>query len=338
MTPKLLFRFALLVCVGAFLCAVQLTAFPRSAQEHSTQEAPSPKPDETWFCPMHPDVTSPSAGTCSKCSMSLIPGNPFDTRDYQLDLATSPAAVRAGLPFQLTLSVRHPGTGAIVRDFEVVHDKRYHLFVISEDMTSFQHVHPTEQPDGTWTLDVTVPKPGYYRILSDFVPSGGGPQFLSHSLVTTDFNGDAESQGAHLTPDAILSRTSGSITADVRLQPEPLVAGEYGHMSFVIRDSITGEPVTDLQPYLGAFGHMLMMSEDMADYVHAHPTARPELDVRRGLAGPDVQFEGYMPRPGLYRAWAQFQRRGTEITVPFTFKVWSLEERSHADRARHLTP
>jgi hypothetical protein len=201
-------------------------------------------------------------------------------------------------------------------------------------MTSFQHIHPTLHADGAWTLDVTVPKPGYYRILSDFLPAGGAPQFLSRPLVTADFDGDAESQGAHLVPDTVLERSVEGITATVSLQPERLVAGEYGHMNFVLTDTATGRPVTDLQPYLGAFGHMLMMSEDMADYVHAHPTARPELDIARGNAGPEVEFEGYMPRPGMYRAWTQFQRNGTVITVPFTFKVWSLEDAVRTGVAR----
>jgi hypothetical protein len=113
----------------------------------------------TWFCPMHPDVTSAAPGKCRKCDMTLVSGNPFDTRDYELDVTTSPAAIQAGVPFRLTLQVRHPGTGAVVTEFEQIHDKRYHLFVIGDDMTSFQHIHPAEQPDGSWTLDVTVPKP-----------------------------------------------------------------------------------------------------------------------------------------------------------------------------------
>jgi hypothetical protein len=104
------------------------------------------------------------------------------------------------------------------------------------------------------------------------------------------------------------------------------VAGEWGHIQFNLKDAATGRPITDLQPYLGAFGHMLMMSEDMADYVHAHPPASPENDVSRGVAGPEVSFEGYIPRPGLYRAWTQFRRDGKIITIPFTFRAVTLEE------------
>jgi hypothetical protein len=69
--------------------------------------------------------------------------------------------------------------------------------------------------------------------------------------------------------------------------------------------------VQDLPPYLGAFGHALIMSDDMRDAVHSHPSPGPESDISRGFGGPDVTFEGYMPRPGLYRAWSQFLRGGT---------------------------
>ena len=286
----------------------------------------------TWFCPMHPDVTSDAPGKCRKCEMTLVQGNPFDTRDFELEVTTTPAAIQPGVPFRMTLQVRHPGTGAVISEFAEVHERRYHLFVISEDMTSFQHIHPVQQPDGTWSLDVTVPNAGYYRVLSDFLPAGAAPQFISKPIVTAGFDGDAESQAAHLVPDAVLSRTVDSVTAGVTM-PEPLVAGEWGHMRFTLKDSATGQPVTDLQPYLGAFGHMLMMSEDMADYVHAHPVASPETDIARGVAGPEVAFEGYMPRAGLYRAWTQFQRAGRLVTVPFTFRVLTLEERARLQTA-----
>ena len=79
-------------------------------------------------------------------------------------------------------------------------------------------------------------------------------------------------------------------------------------------DTATGRPITDLQTYLGAFGHTLIMSEDMADYVHSHPLdilaipdddggppqflIPPGADLEKLRGGPDVTFEGLMPKPG----------------------------------------
>jgi hypothetical protein len=296
------------------------------------QGPPAPTEFTAWFCPMHPEVTAADRGNCRKCGMALVAGDPFDTREYTLEFSTAPTVVKAGVPITMFFTVRHPGNGAPIRNFEVVHDKRYHLFIVSRDMDVFEHIHPEQRPDGTWAIEVKLPKPGYYQILSDFIPTGGSPQFIGRTLVTTDFDGDLESQAAHLEPDTVLNKTVGSITAHLQLEPSILVAGQYGHLSFTLTDAVTGQPVTDLQPYLGAFGHALILSEDMLDYVHSHPFEGPESDITKGFGGPNVTFEGYMPRPGRYRAWSQFQRKGQVITVPFTLNVSTLEESVRGNR------
>lgn len=279
-----------------------------------------------WFCPMHPDVTAAQPGTCTKCDMQLIAGNPFDTREYGLDLRTSPGAVEPGVPFTMRLMVRHPATGKPVRKFETVHEKQFHLFVISQDLSAFQHIHPELDADGAWQIEVTVPKAGYYKVLSDFVPTGGSPQFLGRTLVTSGFDGDLLSQAAQLTADASEVKTVDTITANLALDPEKLLAGQYGHLMFTFTDAETGEPVRDLQPYLGAFGHTLILSEDMLDVVHSHPSPGPDNDISRGFGGPRVMFEGYLPRPGLYRAWTQLLRDGQLSTFSYTFRVLSIDE------------
>jgi hypothetical protein len=281
---------------------------------------------------MHPDVTSSAPGRCTKCNMLLVAGNPFETQEYLVDVSTSPAAVRPGVPFIMRFSIRHPGTGRVVTNFEEVHDKRFHLFVISHDMSQFQHIHPELTGDGQWEIDVVVPKAGYYRVLSDFLPAGGSPQFVGRTLVTAGFDGDLVSEAALLTPDTVFRKNVDAITASVAFEPSMLVAGEHGHLDFTLTDSTTGEPVTDLQPYLGAFGHTLILSEDMVDIVHAHPAPGSDDDVTHGTGGPRVRFEGYLPRAGMYRAWTQFLRDGQLSTFTFTFRVWSTDEAFSARR------
>ena len=295
----------------------------------AAQQSSSPPGFTAWFCPMHPEVTAAEAGRCRKCGMALVAGDPFDTREYALDLSTAPTTVKAGGPITLFFTVRHPGTGALITSFELVHEKPYHLFIVSRDMEFFEHVHPAQQPDGRWSMGVTLPKPGDYQMLSDFLPTGGSPQFIGRTIETTGFDGDLESQTAHLVPDTVFTKTVGSLTAHLELEPSVLVEGQYGHLMFTLSDAATGRPVTDLQPYLGAFGHALILSEDMRDYVHSHPFEGPDSDISKGLGGPNVTFEGYMPRAGRYRAWSQFQRNGEVITVPFTVNVSTLEEAFH---------
>jgi hypothetical protein len=299
-------------------------------------------PDEeiAWVCPMHSDYTSSTAGMCPRDGMTLVQSNPYDVRDYVLEFETNPSVVQAGELATLTFRIFHPGTGDQVRDFVMVHDKRYHLFVISQNMEHFEHIHPEQADDGSWSIEVTLPTEGYYKVLSDFVPNGGSSQFLAVPLVTENYEGDLYGDRARLEPDTALTKTVGSLRATLSLDPERFDPGLYGHMTFELEDARTGQPATDIQPYLASFGHMLIMSEDMVDYVHSHPLDLANSDDETGplplmlpmgvdtsgmRGGPEVTFEGLMPRPGLYRAWTQFQRNDEIHTFAYTFRVEELE-------------
>ena len=295
-----------------------------------------------WVCPMHSDYTADGQGTCPRCGMALVHAAPFDVRDYRLDFRTSPAVVRPGQNVSLRFKILRPGTAEVVRKFEVVHERQYHLFVISQDMEYFQHIHPRELVDGTWTIDVTLPKAGYYKVLSDFLPSGGASQFIPRPLVTAGYEGDLIADSAHLVPDTATTKVDEDITASIAYDPQQFTVGLYGHLTYHLTDTATRKPITDLQTYLGAFGHTLIMSEDMAEYVHSHPLdilAKPDddggpptfviapgADLEKLRGGPDVTFEGLMPKPGRYRAWTQFRRHDKLHTFSFTFNVVAAAE------------
>src|SRR2546421_10955396 len=182
-------------------------------------QAPAAEEDTAWVCPMHPDYTMDVAGKCPRCGMELVRAAPFDVRDYQLELRTVPAIVKPGQKTKLLFRISHPGSGETIKKFEVVHERQYHLFVISQDMDYFQHIHPEEQPDGTWSIDVTLPKAGYYKVLSDFMPSGGASQFIARPLVTAGYVGDLAADSAHLVPDTIFTKTVNDITVSVDFDP-----------------------------------------------------------------------------------------------------------------------
>ena len=323
--------------VGVVL-ALYLTLAGRASvglQAAQTQVAPRPDPtvadgdlEAGYVCPMHPDQTSEEPGKCPQCGMTLVLGHPFDMRDYRLDFKTEPELPRAGEMLTLKLAVSHPDTGEMIREFELVHDMPYHLFVISHDMEFFQHIHPRQDADGGWSIGVVLPKPGVYEVLSDFVPKGGSAQFLARPLVTADYTGGLLSQTAHLVPDTSPTQTVDGLTATVSYDPPVFQAGLDGHMTFRLTRVGTDEPVNDLQPYLGAFGHMLIMDSQLIDYVHAHPVGSlaPELMTETVRGGPDVMFGGLMPKPGLYRAWTQFRYRDKVYTFMNTFRVHEVGE------------
>src|SRR6476469_8344243 len=144
---------------AVLLCALCVFAVPSISEETES--------DTAFVCPMHSDFTMDLAGKCPRCGMDLVRAAPFDVRDYRLDFRTIPAVVKPGVKATLRFNVFHPGTGEPIKKFEVVHERQYHLFLISQDMEYFQHIHPVEAPDGTWSVDVTLPKAGYYKVLSD---------------------------------------------------------------------------------------------------------------------------------------------------------------------------
>ena len=321
---------------GACLVVVALCAGLFTSIVLTQSPAPAAPQGVIWMCPMHPDYTMDAAGKCPRCGMDLVRGAPFDVRDYRLEFRTEPAVVSAGRTAKLLFRVLHPGSRELIRRFEVVHEKPYHLFVIGQDMQHFEHIHPEQQADGAWSIAVTLPKAGYYRVLSDFVPGGGAAQFIGRPLVTAGYDGDLMGDSARLVTDTELTKTVGEVTATLALDPPVFVAGLYGHLNFRLSDTATGRPITDLQPYLGAFGHTLIMSEDGVSYVHAHPLnildtpddgglpvflIPPGADLENLRGGPDVTFDGLIPKPGRYRAWAQFQRNDKVYTFPFTFEA-----------------
>jgi|CXWL01.1.fsa_nt_gi hypothetical protein len=281
-----------------------------------------------YVCPMHADFTSHVPGDCAKCGMALVIGKPFDMRDFGLEVTANPEVPKAGEKVALNFRVVHPGTGELVTDFELVHEMPYHLFVISQDMEFFQHIHPTAGAPGTWSIDVVLPKPGFYALVSDFAPKGASSQMTVRPLITADAGEDLLAQTAHLVIDENRTSTVGPLTGTVSFDPPLLVAGRHGHVIFTLTRTDTGEPLRDLQAYLGAFGHLFVMDEDMTNYVHSHPveTPSPLLDLAVVRGGPTVMFEGLMPKPGRYRAWAQFKYRDDIVTFATTFDVVDIGE------------
>lgn len=274
-----------------------------------------------YRCPMHPDVVAREPGKCPRCGMILAPADPYDARDFLVDVAAQPAAPRPGERLRLRLTVREPQTRTIVRDFVEVHEKRFHLFVISQDLELYQHVHPEQQADGSQLIDLTLPRPGVYRLYSDFLPLGGTPQVVPGALVTAGADPDLGAP-VHLSSDT-QPKVAGGMRVSLALPSDGLVAGRDEKLRYHIVDAATQEPVTDLETYLAAFGHTLVLSEDTLHYVHAHPLELLPEAGQPAHGGPDLTFKALLPRAGRYRVWTQLKRRGVVSTVAFTVDVQS---------------
>jgi hypothetical protein len=280
-------------------------------------------PSETsgYICPMHPNEVKSAPGTCSICGMTLVPGDPMATADYALTVTTEPRAVKAGQKTKFHIVVRHPLTGEPVTQYGEVHDRLFHLFIVSRDMTQFFHEHPALEKDGSFTIEHVIPTAGQYMLFSDFMPVGGGPQLIMTPITTAGFDGDIASSWPNLKPDTSFVKHANGVTVDMQIEPAKLIAGEEADVPIHFEDEKTGAPVKDLQRYLGAFGHAMMLSEDMTEHVHAHPAEMLEGTTITEGGGPDLVFHALFPKPGNYKIWLQFQRNNVLSTVPFTVRV-----------------
>ena len=55
-----------------------------------------------------------------------------------------------------------------------------HVYVVREDLSVFRHVHPQMRPDGTWVGNLTLPDPGKYQVVAEFMArdEGGDGDFV----------------------------------------------------------------------------------------------------------------------------------------------------------------
>jgi hypothetical protein len=295
MKPKLNRRACLQTCLGGLLGLADL-----QGQQHRATDLLSAG---DWVCPMDPDVRSDVPGVCPRCGMTLVLHVP-DSVEYSLEVSHSPEVLRPGAEVMLAFRVLDPKTGQRVERFEIVHEKLMHLFLVSENLQFFAHVHPLPLADGSFEVSIRLPYGGMYRLLADYYPSGSVPQLSVQTLYVL-----GNSAPPNLAPSLGPSR-SQNLSASLRLDPEQPLSGLQTKMFFTL------EPATGLEPYLGTWAHMLAASEDLIDLLHLHPVFAD--------GGPTVQFNLVFPRPGEYRVWTQFQREGIVNTVVFTVQVKAL--------------
>ncbi len=298
---------SLVILIPALLLAQQAPVSDPPKDPVALQE-----PEIEYICPMDPDVRSKTPGKCPRCGMALVPGIP-DPHEYPVRIATKPRVLKAGEDTQLDFRIEDPTTRKQVRDFDTVHEKLYHLFVVSQDLQFFIHTHPELQPDASFHLNMQFPKPGLYRVLSDFYPKGGTPQLMANTLMVP--GAGFKLALAILEPD-LKTQRSENLEVELAMEPDQPIAGMKTLMFFRLK------PNDGIEPYLGAMGHMLAASSDLIDMIHTHPFLVTD---PTGADYKQIQFNLIFPREGIYRVWVQFQRKGVVNTVAFNVPVSVLK-------------
>ncbi|MEU8653950.1 hypothetical protein [Streptomyces sp. NPDC048737] len=266
----------------------------------------------TALGPAGPETTaaghtgSPSSEPAAKPPAgNLLPAGLQVSQDgYSLDLETT--AVPAGKS-SLRFVVRD-ADGAPVTRYETDHGKQLHLIVASRELTTYRHLHPVRAADGTWSTPVDLPAAGGYRVFADFVPAGGseGLTLGSDLSVTGPYRASrAPAPAATVTVDGYTVALEGT-----------LAAGGESDLAFTVRRD--GRPVTDLEPYLGAYGHLVALRSGDLAYLHVHPHEEAEGEK---TSGPEVSFAATAPSAGTYRLFLDFKVDGTVRTAAFTVRT-----------------
>jgi Cu+-exporting ATPase len=245
--------------------------------------------------------------------------DPIDAEDAGIDaeLRAAPEP-RPGQPTRLTVRLTDAGTGQPIDDVSRSHEAWMHFIAIREDLGEFAHIHPTPtDTPGEFAVDAVFPAAGRYEIRAEFRRQGEMTDVLVEDELVV---GDAGASG----PARLVEDRAAKLAGGMRVSLDG--EAEVGHEStlrFVFTDADTGAPVTDLQPYLAAAGHVVIMREDTGTFAHEHAEVR-DADGRPVFAlpgqrfGPEVEFHFHFDEPGAYKLWGQFRTAdGDVVTVPF---------------------
>ncbi|WP_255555208.1 heavy metal-binding domain-containing protein [Flavobacterium sp. NKUCC04_CG] len=292
--------------LGLTVAVTTLTACNKTANKDNTPEMTTEQHanhDQVYACPMHPEVTGAKGDKCSKCGMELQAVNKQAAAEIAVKISTTPAVIEAGKSTNLAIAVTD---GLKPISLEEAHEMKMHLLLVSEDLSWFDHIHPQEQKDGTYTISETFPNGGNYLIFTDYKPVG--------------LAGAVDMQKVEVTGAPVVSKMDykPKLVAEVDGYKMTLLNGAdfktNGSQDLQFSVEKNGKKLveSDFENYLGAKAHIVMIGKEDKDFLHIHPIS-------------DKRFPIYaqttIKKAGTYRMWAQFQINGKLHTADFTVNV-----------------
>jgi hypothetical protein len=262
---------------------------------------PAAHADHAW------DTSPGSGGVHSGHTDTPAGGLQISEAGYTLDLKTP--RLEAAQKSELRFAIRDQA-GRQVTAYQREHDKELHLILASRDLATYQHLHPTRAADGTWSTPVSLPAAGDYRVFADFTPVGKNATNLT---LGADLAASGPYKPAELPKPSRTANVDGyTVTLNGGLRP-----GSAEELTLSV--SKGGRPVTDLQPYLGAYGHLVALRAGDLAYLHVHPNGEPGDGTTK--PGPAIFFTATAPSPASYRLFLDFKHDGTVHTAAFTVQA-----------------
>lgn len=245
----------------------------------------------------------PSADHAEHETADALAGLSLSAGGYTLSPISAPTQV--GEDAVLSFAIIDPA-GETLRKYETAHDRELHVMIVRSDGQHFRHVHPTRDPDtGVWSLPWSWDAAGSYRLFADATPglAGAEPFTLARAI---EVSGTYEPVPVALSRTAQIDGYTVSIAGD-------LTAGATSELVATVTRE--GAPVTSLEPYLGAFGHLVALREGDQAYLHVH--AEGEEAVEGQNTGPDIVFSATAPTAGLYQLYLDIQIDDVVHTAAF---------------------
>ena len=198
--------------------------------------------------------------------------------------------------------------GKPVEKFELNHEKLLHLIIVSKDLSYFHHIHPEYKGKGIFEIKNDFPAGGEYKLVADFKPTDGS------SMTKTEWV-QIEGPVTAVLPVTVDESLEKIVDGKrIKFSMAPLEANKELTLKFHLVDEKTNQPIIDLEPYLGAIGHVVILSEDGERYLHVHATEGQG-------SGPEALFETEFPKSGVYKIWGQFQKDDQVFTVSYVVNV-----------------
>lgn len=262
-----------------------------------------------YACPMHPEIRRAKPGTCPKCGMTLEHTDKpagGDGKVYQMLSTSQPTHVVAGQPVTFSFLPQLAGREHVPVPLAVVHEKKMHVIIVRKDLSEFFHQHPTFTAQGDYNVPFIFKTGGDYVVYEDYTPAGEAHQ-LGRQVVSVAGPGTAP---VVYKRDALRWASNG-YEAVLSFDNLPRVGQP---LVLQVKINRRGHPVTDLNQYLGALGHMVVISQDTEHYLHVHPQDQTD-------RGPVIGFHTGFDQAGLYRVFLQINHGGQIRTADFTVNV-----------------
>jgi len=259
--------------------------------------------DNNYVCPMHPEVKGKKGEKCSKCGMKLEPLATEKVEEFDVKLTTNPKVIQAGKPANLSISITEAGKNVTM---DVVHEMKIHLLVVDEELTWFNHIHPEEQTDGTYNISETFPAGGKYLLFTDYKPLGADANL---KLLVVDVKG-VPLQTPKIVTEKLVSKIDNyTVTL---INGNDLKTSGSQVLKFTVEKEGKNLEEKDIQQYLGASAHIVMIAKESKDFLHIHPISNNNYPI---------YGETQVKKAGFYRMWVQFKTNGLVHTADFTVNV-----------------